>query len=415
MAPISATVRVDTIAAGGDGVARAEGFVVFIPRSAPGDVGVVDVAMRGSFARAPFIRLIEPSPTRVDPPCPHYIADRCGGCQLQHMEYEAQLAAKAGIIRDSLQRIGKRSIEMPTVSASPQQWRYRRKLTLAMSRQGDKWIAGLHPYDSPRRVFPLRDCLITDERVLEVWRQVMNSQDALPFASTLRGAVRIDDASTTFVLEGGDVWPAATRFFDAIPTLTALWWVPEKKRRRLMQERGHVSVPGASFAQVNAPVASLLHDAVLERVLDHSPGTVIDGYSGSGDLALALAESGVRVTAIELDGDASAFAAARLPASSRSLSGKVEELLPAALPADVVVLNPPRTGVDGRVAELLDQSDPAPRAIIYVSCNPATLARDIARMPRFRIASLRAFDMFPQTAHVETVCELRPVKSENPS
>ncbi|HEY7861180.1 MAG TPA: hypothetical protein VIB98_07015, partial [Gemmatimonadaceae bacterium] len=124
--------------------------------------------------------------------------------------------------------------------------------------------------------------------------------------------------------------------------------------------------------------------------------------------ALSLAEAGVRVTAIELDGDASAYSSARLPAGSRSLSGKVEELLPQALPADVVVLNPPRTGIDGRVAELLDQGDPAPRAIVYVSCNPATLARDLARMPRYRIASLRAFDMFPQTAHVETVCELVP-------
>jgi 23S rRNA (uracil1939-C5)-methyltransferase len=408
MAPISATVRVESIAAGGDGVARAEGFVVFVPRSAPGDVGAVDIAMRGSFARAPFIRLIEPAPTRIDPPCPHYIADRCGGCQLQHMQYEAQLDAKAGIIRDSIQRIGKRTVDLPTVGASPQQWRYRRKLTLAMSRQGDRWIAGLHPYDSPRRVFELRDCLITDERVLDVWRRIMSAQDAFPFASTLRGAVRVDDGGVTFVLEGGDVWPTSTRFFDAIPALTALWWIPDKKRRRLMQQRGDATVPGASFVQVNAPVAAQMHDAILALVLDHSPGTVIDGYSGSGDLALSLAEAGVRVTAIELDGDASAYSSARLPAGSRSLSGKVEELLPQALPADVVVLNPPRTGIDGRVAELLDQGDPAPRAIVYVSCNPATLARDLARMPRYRIASLRAFDMFPQTAHVETVCELVP-------
>ena len=108
MAPVTATVRVESIAAGGDGVARAEGFVVFVPRSAPGDVGTVDVAMRGSFARAPFVRLLEPSPSRIDPPCPHYTEDRCGGCQLQHMEYGAQLEAKAGIIRDSIQRIGKR-------------------------------------------------------------------------------------------------------------------------------------------------------------------------------------------------------------------------------------------------------------------------------------------------------------------
>ena len=89
----------------------------------------------------------------------------------------------------------------------------------------------------------------------------------------------------------------------------------------------------------------------------------------------------------------------------------MEEVLSSLLPADVVVLNPPRTGVDGRVTEQLEEAEPAPRAIIYVSCNPATLARDLARMPRYRIASLRAFDMFPQTAHVETVCELVPLSA----
>ena len=409
MAPVTATVRVDSIAAGGDGVARAEGFVVFVPRSAPGDVGDVDIAMRGSFARAPFVRIVEPSPSRIDPPCPHYTADKCGGCQLQHMDYGAQLEAKAGIIRDSIQRIGKRSIEKPVVSPSPDQWRYRRKLTLAMSRHGDHWIAGLHPYDAPRRVFALRDCPITDARVVEVWHSVMRAQEALPIASALRGAVRLDEDGATFVLEGGDVWPSAARFFEAVPSLRALWWIPENKRRRLMQERGGSRSPGASFIQVNAPVAAQMQELVLARVLAHAPATVIDGYSGSGELALSLASVGVRVTAIELDGDASAYAGARLPTGSRAVPGKVEELLPAALPADVVVLNPPRTGVDGRVTELLDQCEPAPRAVVYVSCNAATLARDLGRMPRYRIASLRAFDMFPQTAHVETVCELVPV------
>lgn len=407
MAPVTATVRVESIAAGGDGVARAEGFVVFVPRSAPGDVGAVDVAMRGSFARSPFIRLIEESPLRVEPLCPHYVTDRCGGCQLQHMRYDAQLDAKSGIIRDSIQRIGKRSIESPAVEASAQEWRYRRKLTLAMSRTGDRWIAGLHPYDAPRRVFALRDCPITDERVLELWQQVMRAQHSFPLATALRGAVRVDDDGATFVMEGGDTWPTATRFFDSIPALTALWWIPDRKRRRLMQERG-ASAPGASFVQVNAPVAARLQAYVLSSVLARRPERVVDGYSGSGDLAYALAESGVRVTAIELDGDAASFAAARLPSGSRALSGAMEELLPSALPADVVVLNPPRSGIDGRVAELLEQCDPAPRAVVYVSCNPATLARDLSRMPRYRIEALRAFDMFPQTAHVETVCELVP-------
>jgi 23S rRNA (uracil1939-C5)-methyltransferase len=406
MAPV--TVTVNSIAAGGDGVARAEGFVVFVPRSAPGDVGVVDVALHGSFARAPFTQLLEPAPARVAPPCEHYVADRCGGCQLQHLAYDAQLAAKAGIIRDSLQRIGKRTVELPAVRPSALQWRYRRKLTLAMQRRGDRWIAGLHPYDAPRRIFELHDCPITDERVLAVWRDVLAQQALFPAAPALRGAVRLDDGRASFVLEGGDAWPGARQLFEAVPALSALWWVPEKKRRRLMHQRGGGVQSSASFVQVNARVAAELQALVRERVLAHHPATAIDGYSGTGDLAVSLAAAGVRVTAIELDGDASAIAAARLPVGSRAVTAKVEEALPTALPADVVVLNPPRTGLDGRVAELLQECAPAPRAIVYVSCNAATLARDLARLPRYAIASLRAFDMFPQTAHVETVCELVP-------
>ncbi len=405
----SVSVTVESIAAGGDGVARAEGFVVFVPRSAPGDVGIVDIAMRGSFARAEFMTLELPAPSRVEPPCPHYTMDRCGGCQLQQMEYGAQLEAKSGIIRDSITRIGKRSITAPEVVASEKQWRYRRKLTLAMQRSGARWIAGLHPYDSPRRIFALNDCPITDERVVAIWKEILAAQSMFPIASTLRGAVRSDDAGATFVLEGGDVWPEAPRFFETVPSLNALWWIPDKKRRRLMQQRGDSNALGASFVQVNAPVAAQMHDYVLARVLAHEPKKVIDGYSGAGQLALALARTGMRVSAIELDSEASTHAAVNLPAGSTSISAKVEEVLGSLLPADVVVLNPPRTGVDGRVTEMLEQSDPAPHAIVYVSCNPATLARDLSRMPRYRIASLRAYDMFPQTAHVETVCELVPV------
>ncbi|MEP7088345.1 MAG: hypothetical protein ABI884_13665, partial [Gemmatimonadota bacterium] len=323
----------------------------------------------------------------------------------------AQLAAKSGIIRDSITRIGKRSITAPEVLPSANQWRYRRKLTLAMRRSGAQWIAGLHPYDSPHKIFALNDCPITDERVVTIWKEIMVAQSMFPIASALRGAVRIDEAGATFVLEGGDVWPEAPRFFESVPSLNALWWIPEKKRRRLMQQRGDSNALGASFVQVNAPVAAQMHDYVLERVLAHNPEKVIDGYSGAGELALALAETGVRVSAIELDSDASSHAALKLPSGSTSVSAKVEAVLGSLLPADVVVLNPPRTGVDGRVTEQLEQSDPAPRAIVYVSCNPATLARDLARMPGYRIASLRAYDMFPQTAHVETVCELVPANA----
>jgi 23S rRNA (uracil1939-C5)-methyltransferase len=117
------------------------------------------------------------------------------------------------------------------------------------------------------------------------------------------------------------------------------------------------------------------------------------------------------VTAIELDGEASAYSASRLPAGSSAVQARVEDALETALPADVVILNPPRAGVDARVTTLLAAAvrRPArPRAVLYVSCDPATLARDVGRMTGWRIARLTAFDMFPQTAHVETVCELVP-------
>jgi 23S rRNA (uracil1939-C5)-methyltransferase len=159
---------------------------------------------------------------------------------------------------------------------------------------------------------------------------------------------------------------------------------------------------------VNTEVAAELRAYVLDRARSHRPATVVDAYAGSGATAIPLARGGARVVAIESDRDAVAACASQLPDGSRAVAGRVEDQLAAALPADVVLINPPRTGVHEQVSTLLQAATPAPRAVIYVSCDPATLARDLSRMPRFRIASLRAFDMFPQTAHVETVCELIP-------
>jgi len=142
-------------------------------------------------------------------------------------------------------------------------------------------------------------------------------------------------------------------------------------------------------------------------VMSRSPKTVVDAYAGSGDTAVALADAGATVTAIELDAEAAEWSAARLPEGSKSVRGRVEDALPDALPADAVILNPPRAGVDDRVTEILEGLAQRPN-VVYVSCNPATLARDISRLPSYRIDSIRAFDMFPQTSHVETVCELVP-------
>lgn len=403
-----ADVSIESIAAGGDGVARADGVVVFVPRAAPGDRARVRFETKRRFARGEIEEILIPSDTRVNPLCYHYRVDRCGGCQVQHMRYDAQLEAKAAIIRDSLARIGKRAVNAPTVEASDKQWRYRSKLTLGMRRaRGGDWTIGLHPYDDPVGVFQLADCPITDERVLAVWRQVMEAREHFPPADELRAAVQLTERGASVVVEGANAWPTRGAFFEAVPLATALWWRPAHRPRMLVAERG-ADAASASFVQVNRGVGAALHAYVLDRARAHDPRSVVDAYAGSGATAIPLARDGVRVVAIEADREAAARCASALPQGSRAIAARVEDALGAALPADVVLINPPRTGVHEQVSALLQRQDPAPRAVVYVSCDPATLARDLARMPRYRIASMRAFDMFPQTAHVETVCELVP-------
>lgn len=402
------SVAIDSIAAGGDGVGRSDGLVVFVPRTAPGDIVTAQVAGKGHFARGSLRSVVTASVQRVDPPCPHYTRDRCGGCQVQHMSYDSQLAAKQRIIRDSLQRIGKRFIDLPDISRSPAEWRYRTKLTLAMVRRGPHWIAGLHPFDAPSRVFALADCPITDSAVVAAWREVLSAEQYFPDARELRGSVRLTPEGPTFVMMGAQSWPSSDDFSKSLPNISALWWEPEDGPRRILYDRRRDKTPSASFAQVNPPMADELRKYVLGLVGMWNPATVIDAYSGAAPLAIALSERGTKVTAIELDEEASRWSAGRLSPPSVALQGRVEDVLPGALPADLVIINPPRAGVDERVAATLEQNRGVVKSVIYVSCNPATLARDLSRMPGYRIDSMRAFDMFPQTAHVETVCELRP-------
>jgi 23S rRNA (uracil1939-C5)-methyltransferase len=404
----SAELIIDRIAAGGDGIARADGVVVFIPRTAPGDRVRATLDTRKRFARGTVDEILTPSPERIQALCHHYRVDKCGGCQLQHIRYDAQLEAKRGIIRDALTRIGKRAVELPEIVPSEKQWRYRRKLTLAFRRGDDgDWLIGLHPFDDPIGVFQLTDCPITDDAVMHVWRQIMEARRFFPPGDELRASVRVADDNASVVMEGGNEWPGRAEFFSAVPTATSLWWKPLHRARMLVLERG-TATAGASFAQVNTEVGRALHEYVLNRTLAYRPQRVVDAYAGSGATALPLARAGARVIAIEADRDAVARCNALLPEGSRAIAARVEDALTDALPADVVLINPPRTGIHESVAATLQAIIPSPRAIIYVSCDPATLARDLSRMPQYRIASLRAFDMFPQTAHVETVCELVP-------
>ena len=406
------SVEIESIAAGGDGVGRSNGLVVFVPRTAPGELVTARISGKGSFARGALRSITRTSDDRIEPPCPHYTRDRCGGCQIQHVTYSAQLRAKRRIVKDAIERIGKRDADVDEVVPSDEEWRYRTKLTLAMKRASSgEWIAGLHHYDNPARIFALNDCLITDRAVVSTWREILEKQGFFPPVQALRGSVRITPDGPVFVMMGGTRWSNASGFFDSVKSLAAAWWENDEGNRRLIGDRRpkrSLQPPAASFAQVNAEVAMHLRRHVITRVSAYSPEKIVDAYSGAGDMAIALARAGAKVTAIELDSDAARWCGLHLPEGSVSLRARVEEALPKALPADAVILNPPRAGTDARVTEVLSQATPRPKVIAYISCNPATLARDLARLPGYRIESLVPFDMFPQTAHVETVCELVP-------
>lgn len=413
-----ANVRIEAIAAGGDGVGRMNGMACFVPRSAPGDVAHVAYVPHARYARGRVLQLLEASPDRVDPICRHYTADRCGGCQLQHLSSNAQRDVLPRIVRDALQRVGHRDVSLPEL-VSGASWGYRERLTLALRPRGSSWIGGLHAYDVPSRVFALEECPISHPRLVDCWTRVRLVLRGLPAprpGSTLRLSLRLAGAQrdrVALVVLGASAWSDANewavRVQAAVPVVSAVWWEPEGGSAR--QLSGDPEADVLAFAQVNPAVAHALRDHVLTTIQMFAPSSVVDAYSGSGDLAVPLARDGARVTAIESDRVATARATERLSpfATARVITARVEDALDDALPADLVLLNPPRRGVDIRVtATLGDAAARGVRALVYVSCDPATLARDLSRLPHWRIASLRCFDMFPQTAHVETVCVLIP-------
>ena len=269
-----ARLEIASIAAGGDGVGRTEGMVVFVPRTAPGDVARVRIAPAKRFARGQLLSLDAPSPSRVEPPCPHYNVYRCGGCQLQHLSYDAQLAAKRAIIGDALRRIGRRDVADPVVEPSDAPWRYRSKLTLHLRRVDEQWIAGLHPYDDPVGVFDLADCPITDERVMAVWGDLRAAFDALPRERALRVAVRLLDDGASVTVEGGRTWRAPEALIAQLPAVTEVWWRPEEGPLRRVAARTSERHAGAAFVQVNAGVAARLRERLLARVRALDPAHV---------------------------------------------------------------------------------------------------------------------------------------------
>ncbi len=371
-------VAITGIAAGGAGVGRLrDGRAVFVPRTTPGErVRLRDeIELHKNFAKGEVEEIVAAGAARVTPPCPHYVRDRCGGCQLQHLAYEAQLAAKRAIVGDALRRIGKLDLPDPEIVEAIGEWRYRAKISLAVRRPGGPAVGamiGLHPYDRPGAVFALADCHIAD-----------------------------------FQGGGGAPWLEAERLRAALPEpeRVVCWWRPLEGVARVVAGPA-TGFPATAFEQVNPEMATLARRWAVEQLGDVRGSVAWDLYGGIGDTALLLAERGAQV--VSVDADERAIEWARRRASGRPIrfiAGRVEEVLPSLPEPSVVVVNPPRAGLHWYVTLRLT-GRPVGR-LVYLSRDAATLARDLRRLSvNYRSTVLRAFDLFPQTAHVETVAVL---------
>lgn len=416
-----------------------DGRVVFVHRTAPGDrVQVELIQLRRRWGRGRLVRIERAGPHRRLAPCPHQA--RCGGCPLEHLEYPAQLEAKRNRLEEALRRIGKLE-GLPPVEmyASPQEFRYRNRVSFTLRRlSGGRVVAGFHEVDSPNRIVDVGEaCLLPEEPVARAWGALRRSwgpgAKRLPAGRELRLTLRGTDGGEILLLvEGGRVADAgaveegsrspvhsrpslAANLLDEVPGLVAIWHReratddPEllsgrKELEELWLGEFHPVRPG-TFLQVNRGAAEILHDLVLRELAPPRGRTLVDAYCGIGVYGRRAARHGGRAVGIELDPQAAAVARSRAPADFHLLEGRVEERLHEALPADLVVLNPPRSGVADGVMERLAAAPP--ERIVYVSCDPATLSRDLARLGEgFLICRLQAVDLFPQTAHIETVVTL---------
>ncbi len=423
-------VSVHGIAAGGAGVGKLpDGRAVFVHRTAPGDSAEVRITQeKARWARGELHRLHEPGPGRRTAPCVHY--GRCGGCTLQHLDPEVQFSLRARLVEEALRRIGGLDGLPPVerVPAGPE-FGYRNRASFTLRRLGvrsgrARVVAGFHALERPGQIVDVGEeaggaCLLLEPGVSALWDALRmgwgRNAGRLPAGAELRLTLRgLADGSGILLTEGGSTPGDPEALLAAVPGLRTLWWRPSGKAPRLLagDERPletwfgeKVPVGPGAFLQVNREMAAGLHALALAE-LDLRPGMrVVDGYAGFGVYGRAAARAGAKAVGIELDPHAVAMGRARPVEGFMLEEGAVEALLPGLLPADRVLLNPPRAGVDRGALEALVASPPD--RVVYVSCDPATLARDLARLaPAFRVARIQVVDLFPQTAHVETVVTL---------
>jgi 23S rRNA (uracil1939-C5)-methyltransferase len=430
------SVTIESLALGGDGIAHVDGFTVFVPMTAPGDDVEVEIAqVAPRYARARVIEIRTPSALRVEPRCPHY--GECGGCDLQHISYETQTQVKAQWVRDALARLA----AMPEVAVretvpAAQPWHYRNKAEFAVSDADGEPVIGYFRRGT-HEVVAIEDCELQHPFNMEVLRAVRATLGEVDPRPALAQVIARVSAATgeglAILVTPGRIEalvPLAERLTRRLPALTGVLAATTRSRTaarrspsRLLIGRGHLEervgewefrVSADSFFQTNGKQAAALLDLVVEWGAAGREDLVIDAYCGVGTFLVPLAESAGGAFGIEEAAPAFRDARHNLRRYQlrgvQVLSGRVETLLPRLTERSVhphlLVFDPPRKGLDpGSIAGAARMG--AGRVVV-VSCDPATLARDLRRFAEqgYRTLEVAPVDMFPQTAHVEAVARL---------
>jgi 23S rRNA (uracil1939-C5)-methyltransferase len=439
-------LRIDSLAYGGNGVARLDGFVVFVRRGLPGDTVRARVTkVKRNHAEALALEVLEAGAQRVDAPCAHYPA--CGGCRFQDLAYEAQAAAKEAQVADALRRLGG-ILEPPLepILGAESQFHYRNKLEYSFTATPSGPALGFHKAGRWDEVLEIERCWLTTElgnsirNAVRDWaraeglavydqgeqsgylrhlvvREGRNTGQALVQLVTAAGErfdrARFVEALRQFAEVRSIHWAVNESPAEVTNLPTTLLWGDEAIEERLSGLRFRVR-PNA-FLQTNTAMAEQLYGLAREYAALTGNETVFDLYCGIGTIGLAMAADALTVWGVEVSEESVACALENAELNGITnvafFAGEVgqslEDLRDRAGEPDVVVVDPPRAGLSGKAVRRIGRL--APQRVVYVSCNPTTLAGNVKELVRdfgYTLQRVRPVDMFPHTPHVEAVALL---------
>lgn len=436
-------VKFEDMTHDGSGVAKIDGYTLFVPFGLPGERANVKVLKtKKNYGYGKLLDVITESEFRVTPEC--LIYDRCGGCQLQHMSDEGQLLYKHKQVKDALVRIGHlNDVTVHPVIGMDNPWRYRNKGQVPVGEDNGSLMTGFYQKGS-HRIVPMEECLIQEEandNVIRVVRKLASKLGIRAYdEKNHRGVIRhiiakygrkTGEVMVVIITRTKDL-PHKNRLIEQIvehiPNVKSIVHNVNPKRTNVIfgDETNVIwgepyiydyigdikfAISARSFYQVNPIQTKVLYDKALEYAQLTGNETVIDAYCGIGTISLFLAQQAKKVYGVEVVGQAIADAKrnARLNGieNAEFFVGEAEKVIPwwhkQGIQADVIVVDPPRKGCDEALLNTI--IDMKPKRVVYVSCNPATLARDLRILEDggFETKEVQPVDMFPQTGHVELV------------